>query len=89
MIMRMAKEIMKTAIAVYNPELNVLMMNGGDDDLFAILAEKVPQSSDEEVVYVVAAYRMNQLRPEPDILFWGIPTLDRAKVVYEEVTRTF
>ena len=89
MTIRMAKEVMRTAIAVYNPELNVLMMNGGDDSLLAILAEKIPQSSDEEVVYVVVGYRMDRLRPEPDVLFWGIKTLERAKVVYEELVRTF
>jgi len=85
----MAKRVLVSAIEMYNPELNVLMTNAGDDNMFAILAEKVPQSSDEELVYVVAGYKMDQLRPEPDMLFWGIKDLDRARVVYEELVRTF
>lgn len=85
----MAKRVLRTAIELYNPELNVLIMNAGDDNLFAVLAEKVPQSSDEELIYIVAGYRMDMLRPEPDVLFWGIKTLERAKVVYEELVRTF
>lgn len=85
----MAKRVLRTAIELYNPELDVIMMNAGDDNLFAILAEKVPLTSDEESVYVVAGYKMDKLKPEPDVIFWGIKTLDRAKVVYEELVRTF
>jgi len=86
---RVAQEIMAIAVQVANPELNVLMMNQGDDNLLVILAEKVPQTSDDEVVYVVASYVIDSLRLEPETVFWAIPTLDRARIVYEEVLRTF
>ena len=86
---RIAKELMRVAIETMNDEWNVLMMDQGDDNLLLILAENVPQSSDEEVDYTVAAYRIDGPNFEPDVYFWAIPTLERAKIVYEEVLRTF
>jgi len=86
---KIAKNLLALAVEVGNPELNVLMMNQGDDNLLVILAENVPQSSDEELTYVVASYVIDSLRLEPDTVFWHIPTLERARVVYEEVLRTF
>jgi len=86
---RVARELMAIAVQVSNPELNVLMMNQGDDNLLVVLAENVPQSSDEEVTYTVASYLIDRPRLEPTIWFRSIPTLERARVVYEEVLRTF
>ena len=86
---RLAKQLMALAVQAANPELNVLMMNQGDDNLLVILAENVPQSSDEELTYTVASYLIDKLRLEPDVLFLNIPTLSRARIVYEEVLRTF
>lgn len=84
-----AKNLMAIAVQVANPELNVLMMNQGDDNLLVILAENVPQSSDDELTYTVASYLIDKLQLEPTVLFLNIPTLSRARVVYEEVLRTF
>ena len=86
---RAAGEIMRVAAQVAHPEWNVLMTDRGDDDLLVVLAENVPQSSDEETTYSVAAYRIDKPNLEPDTYFWRIPTLERARVVYEEVLRTF
>lgn len=86
---RIAKQLMAMAVQIANPELNVLMMDQGDDNLIVILAENVPQSSDEEVNYTVASYLIDKLRLEPSVLFFNIPTLSRARIVYEEVLRTF
>ena len=86
---RIAKQLIAMAVQVTNPELNVLMMNQGDDNLLVILAENVPQDSEQELTYTVASYLIDKLQLEPSVLFLNIPTLSRARIVYEEVLRTF
>lgn len=51
------------------------------------MAEKVPQSSEEEVTYVVASYRIGELNFRPSVLIDGILTLERAWTVSEKMQR--
>ena len=77
------------AVEMANPELNVLLSDVVENVILVILAEAVPPAGIDKVEYVVAAYKLDKVRAGPDTLFWGIPTLDRARVVYEEIMRTF
>ncbi len=79
---RIAKQLIAMAVQVTNPELNVLMMNQGDDNLLVILAENVPQDSEQELTYTVASYLIDNLQLEPSVLFLNIPTLSREQGLF-------
>jgi hypothetical protein len=85
---REARELVAIAVRAYNPELNVLASEMGENDMLVIMAEKYPQSSDEEMTYVVASYRLSTLILEPEVCFDGIVNLERARIVFEELVRT-
>jgi hypothetical protein len=85
---RIAIDLLKLAFEIDNANLNVLVMELADDNVLFVMAEKVPQSSDEVVTYLVALYRIEKLKVEPEVVFRDIPTLQRAQVVFEELRRS-
>lgn len=87
-MIKIATDLLKLAFEMGNTELNVLCMEPADDNMLFIMAEKLPQSSDEIVTYVVALYRLERLTIEPEVVFRDIPTLQRAQVIFEELRRS-
>jgi len=85
---RLAKEVLAIAVRMGYPELNILDMYGGIDCPLYVLAEEVPQSSDQELKYMVGVYDMDRAIMNPRLSVWGIPTLERAQVVFEEMKRS-
>lgn len=85
---RIATDLLKLAFEIDNTDLNVLVIETADDNVIFIMAEKVPQSSDDVVTYVVALYRIVELKVEPEVVFRDIPTLQRAQIIFEELKRS-
>lgn len=85
---KIATDLLKLAFEVDNADLNVLAIETADDNMIFIMAEKMPQSSDEIVTYVVALYRIEKLEIEPEIVFRDIPTLQRAQIIFDELWRS-
>jgi hypothetical protein len=83
----LAKQVLVLAAETANPELNVLVSELVGRDIVIILAEKVPQSSDEGLTYVVASYRIDAINFEYNILFEDILTLERAQIVFDELLK--
>jgi hypothetical protein len=83
----LAKQILVLAVEAANPELNVLISELAGEDILVVMAEKVPQSSDEGLTYVVASYRIDAINFEYNILFEDILTLERAQVIFDELMK--
>lgn len=61
---------------------------GDGHALLTVLARNEPVTSDEPETFTVASYSIDEPELRPEVYFGWIPTLERARVVYEEVLRT-
>jgi len=84
---KMAKQLLALAVGMANPELNVLVSELVGEDILVVMAEKVPQSSDEGLTYVVVSYRIDAINFQYNILFEDILTLERAQIVFDELMK--
>ena len=83
----LAKQLLVLAVEMANPELNVLISDLAGKDTVIVLAEKVPQSNDEGLTYAVASYRIDAINFQYNILFEDILTLERARIIFDELLK--
>ena len=86
--MKIAKDLVFLAVELMNPELNVLVSELIEENRLVVMAEMIPQSSEDELFYVVTCYRLDRLDMKPEIRVNRIPTLERAQIVFEEFSRS-